>query len=91
MDEVAANMQDMMAIPGPCEDDDWSDNDFDGYVESERPAHEGSPQRDDSDERLESMEQERLEDDGGIPKYICTPGCTKPVGAAHRSISFICW
>ena len=35
IDEVVASMHDMMAIPGPTEDDEWSDDEFDGYVESD--------------------------------------------------------
>ena len=45
MDEVVASMQDLMAIPGPVEDDDgWSEDEFDGYIDDgdDKTANEGS-------------------------------------------------
>ena len=45
VDEVVASMQDLMAIPGPVEDDDgWSEDEFDGYIHDgdDKTANEGS-------------------------------------------------
>ena len=45
VDEVVASMQDLMAIPGPVEDDDgWSEDEFDGYIDDgdDKTANEGS-------------------------------------------------
>ena len=34
MDEVVASMQDLMSIPGPVDDEDgWSEDEFDGYID----------------------------------------------------------
>ena len=36
MDEVIASMQNLMVIPGPVEEDDeWSYDDFHGYIKSD--------------------------------------------------------
>jgi hypothetical protein len=35
VDEVVASMEDRMAIPCPVDEDKWSDNEFDGYIESD--------------------------------------------------------
>ena len=35
MDEVVASMEDLMAIPGPVDEEEWSDDEFDGYIESD--------------------------------------------------------
>ena len=42
LDEVIADMDGMMAIPGPgLEDEDWSDDEFEGYVDDEQQQGEG--------------------------------------------------
>ena len=34
-------MQDLMLIPGLVDEDDWSEDEFDGYVESDVDADQG--------------------------------------------------
>ena len=52
MDEVIADIEDLMEIPGPCEEDAWSDDKFDGYVESA------------VEDRLERTESGEMRDEG---------------------------
>ena len=69
VDEVVANIQDLMAIPGPCEDDEWSDDDFNGYVESDvddtAAVGEDIDMRDNESVQVPSL----LSVEPGIPTY----------------------
>ena len=85
LDEVVAEL-DSMAIPGPViDDEDWSDDDFDGYVgEPDGQVVEGREgESDDEQQQGEAENSERLELGGecevgeanGLPAYSFTPGC----------------
>ena len=121
MDEVVASMQDLMATPGPVEDDDgWSEDEFDGYIDDgdDKTANEGSELEQQMSEteaqgeresgggdsgagiptgeresssgdsgegmltfdspRRRSMHTRDIQesDDGAIPTFTATPGCS---------------
>ena len=88
LDEVVAQI-DSMTIPGPVVDDeDWSDDEFEGYAsESEDEQQEGR-EGEDGDKQLEGGGEngDRLEIGGecevgeasGLPPYSLTPGCNYP-------------
>ena len=79
VNEVVANMQDRLEIPGPVDDgDDLSDDEFDGYANSD------NEEAGDYAEDAEVVEMELgAENDvamSQIPEYTLSPGCTQPVG-----------
>lgn len=86
VEEVVASMQDRMEIPGPVDDgDDWSGDEFDGYVNSD--DEEAGDDEEDAvmgeEEDNDSAGGERRDDESvqhGIPAYSCSPGCTQPLG-----------
>ena len=96
VDEVVASMQDLMAIPGPVDEDDWSEDEFDGYVESDVDVDHGVFVERENDGGMESARRvgrendgecsvpgELIEDagpEGAIPDFTSTPGCTQAPG-----------
>ena len=79
LEEVIADMDGLMAIPGPASDDeDWSDNDFDGYVDDS-----------DHEQNVESDHEQNIEELGiggeseiteasvhvDLPQYTYSAGC----------------
>ena len=81
LEDVVARMQDLMSIPGPVEDDDeWSEDEFDGYVddmEEEVRDEDREIDRGDDSEWREAAEQERMLTTGSsVPRFSATPGCT---------------
>ena len=58
LDEVIADMSDLMTIPGPAEDDeDWSDDDFEGYIDDE-DEHTNKTGEESPDGRSASVERD---------------------------------
>ena len=91
VDEVIASMQDLMAIPSPVEEDDeWSDDEFDGYIESdvedgnEESGFAQSEMQDEGEREYDVDSEEGIHDiseqESGVPSYTHTPGCTQPPG-----------
>ena len=85
VDEVVANMQDRMEIPGPVDDiDDWSGDEFEGYMNSDDEARDHGEDRDvgemQSEEEVGEGGVGAQESDSEIPRYTSRPGCTQPAG-----------
>ena len=78
LDEVIADMDGMMAIPGPgLEDEDWSDDEFEGYVDDEQQQGEGENVV--TTEELEiGGECEVSDEHSEIPEYSHSAGCNHP-------------
>ena len=78
LDEVVADMNGMMAIPGPdLEYDDWSGDEFEGYVdEPDDEQQQGEGENVVTSEELEiGWECEVSGDHGDIPEYSHSAGC----------------
>ena len=81
LDEVVADMDGMMAIPGPdLEDDDWSGDEFEGYVdEPDDEQQQGEGENVVTSEELEiGGECEVSGEHGDIPAYSHSAGCNHP-------------
>ena len=76
-------MQDRMAIPGPVDEtDDWSDDEFEGYMNSDNEASDHGEDRcvEESEEGEDEDECGAQQCEGAIPQYTCRPCCTQPAG-----------
>ena len=77
IDEVVASMQDRI---GPVDEtDDWSDDEFEGYMNSDNEASDHGEDRcvEESEEGEDEDECGAQQCEGAIP---CRPGCTQPAG-----------
>ena len=75
----------MQDIPGPVDENGWSDDEFDGYVNDEaeemQTAIEGEREHE-TDCGVGMVEVDISQSTGGesdVPEYTLTPGCTHPV------------
>ena len=77
LDEVIADMDGMMAIPGPgLEDEDWSDDEFEEYVDDEQQQGEGENVVTTEELELEiGGECEVSDEHREIPEYSHSVGC----------------
>ena len=76
VEEVVANMQDLLSIPGPVEDnDEWSEDEFDGYVDEEEEER-SLVEQCSSDEGREGEVNAGREEIVSIPPFASTPGGT---------------
>ena len=70
-----------MAIPGPVDEDEWSDDEFDGYVESDvEDQGECTNESEMQNEDVALGEGVLGDSECEIPTHTCTPGCTQPLG-----------
>ena len=86
LDEVVADI-DSMTIPGPVlEDEDWSDDEFDGYVgdpdDTQGDGVEAEQQDESTGDTLGIGGECEIGGDGEIPQYSLTPGCNHPCNNA---------
>ena len=85
LDEVVAEM-DCMTLPGPLVDDeDWSDDEFEGYVDEsedeQREEGEGDKQQEGQEESGGGLEIGgvcEVREASDLPPYSLTPGCNHP-------------
>ena len=81
VDEVISGMDDLMAIPGPVDEDEWSEDEFDGYVESDvEDQGECTNESEMQNEDVELGEGVLGDSECAIPTYTYMPDCTQPLG-----------
>ena len=88
LDEVVAEM-DCMTIPGPLVDDeDWSDDEFEGYVDESEDEQQEEGEGDNDNEQHDGEEESgggleiggecEVREASDLPPYSLTPGCNNP-------------
>ena len=88
LDEVVAE-RDSMTIPGPLvDDDDWSDDECEGYVDESEDEQQEEGERDNDNKQLEGEKEMgggleiggecEVREDSDLPSYSLTLGCNHP-------------